>query len=105
MESLPGGGPEEALTRMAEAGDPVSAAAAAAARSDGGRWYYALSGPTVRRPAASLQIETVGPVSELILRQMIATRRIPANSLVWTEGFGQWAPADQVTQFRDVERS
>ncbi len=93
MESLPGGSPEEALTRMAQGGDPIAAAAAAAARSDGAQWYYELSG------------QTVGPVAELILRQMIAARRIPANSLVWTEGFGQWAPADQVTQFRDVEPS
>ena len=89
QQALPTDGPEAALARLAGGNDPASAAAAAA-RSDGAQWYYELSG------------QTVGPVPEPTVRQMLAAGKIQANSLVWTEGFGQWVPANKVAQFRDV---
>ena len=58
----------------------------------GGRvqWYYEVSG------------QTVGPVSEAQLKQLLASRQLAATTLLWSERLGQWTPASQIPTFGSV---
>jgi uncharacterized membrane protein len=49
-------------------------------------WYYALGN------------EQKGPVSETELRVNLATQKLPAETLVWTDGMDNWQQASQVAK-------
>ena len=48
-------------------------------------WYYSENGQDKR-----------GPVTEHELQRLLADNQIPANTLVWSEGMANWAPANSV---------
>jgi uncharacterized membrane protein len=48
-------------------------------------WYYAVNN------------EQKGPISETELKGQLAASRIPADSLVWTDGMANWTPASEVS--------
>jgi uncharacterized membrane protein len=50
-------------------------------------WYYAQDG--VQK----------GPMNEAQLKEMIANKQLPGDTLVWREGFSEWSPANQLPAF------
>ena len=48
-------------------------------------WYYSENGQDKK-----------GPVSEHELQRLLSDNQIPANTLVWSEGMANWAPANTV---------
>ena len=50
-------------------------------------WYYAFNN------------EQKGPVNESEIKTQLATRKLPADTLVWKEGMDNWTPASQVAAF------
>ncbi len=50
-------------------------------------WYYAANN------------EQKGPVNESVLKEDLASGKIPADSLVWKDGMDNWTPANQVPAF------
>jgi uncharacterized membrane protein len=50
-------------------------------------WYYAENN------------EQKGPVNEAELKTHFATNRLPAETLVWSDGMANWTPASQVPAF------
>lgn len=46
------------------------------------------------------QNQQVGPVPETELRQYFAEGRLPLETLVWSPGMAQWAPAGQIPAFQ-----
>ena len=48
-------------------------------------WFYSADGQDKK-----------GPVPEQELKQLLASNQIPAQSLVWSEGMGNWAAANTV---------
>jgi GYF domain 2 len=53
-------------------------------------WYYAIDG------------QTLGPVPAGQMVQMIQSRAISANTLVWIEGMIDWTPASRVPEFSSL---
>jgi uncharacterized membrane protein len=53
-------------------------------------WYYAENN------------EQRGPVIESELKGMLAAQKLPAETLVWKEGMGNWTPAAQVPALAPV---
>ncbi len=51
-------------------------------------WYYAADN------------EQKGPVSEAELKGLLASSRIPGDTLVWKDGMENWTPAGQLPEFR-----
>jgi len=51
-------------------------------------WYYERSG------------DTIGPVSEVAIRELLTSGTISSSNLVWTEGFSDWRPLADVDTFR-----
>lgn len=49
------------------------------------------------------QNQQIGPIPEGDLRQSFATGRLSLETLVWTQGMAQWAPAFQVAAFQPVQ--
>lgn len=52
-----------------------------------GAWYYELNG------------ERQGPVSEGVIKQKLLRSELRPNTLVWTEGFAEWTPANETSTF------
>jgi uncharacterized membrane protein len=50
-------------------------------------WYYAVND------------EQKGPINESELKANLAANKLPADSLVWKDGMGDWTPANQVPAF------
>ena len=50
-------------------------------------WYYAANN------------EQKGPINESELKANFAGNKLPADTLVWKAGMGNWAPANQVPAF------
>src|SRR5471030_2949599 len=50
-------------------------------------WYYAVND------------EQKGPINESELKANLAANKLPADSLVWKDGMGEWTPANQVPAF------
>ena len=55
-------------------------------------WYYTLNG------------QQAGPISQDELAQML-NGSLPADTLVWKTGMGDWLPAQDVEAFRNIEAS
>jgi hypothetical protein len=51
------------------------------------QWFYIESG------------QQRGPVSESGLKQLLETRRIPASTLIWSEGIQEWSPVGNFEEF------
>ena len=108
-----GGSAEDALRQLAgdpmepveAAGPPGSAEAAlhqmggqpprpaGGAELVGAPWYYESAG------------QAVGPVSALRIREMLRTRALGGDSLLWTEGLADWSFAKDVDIFRAAVNS
>ncbi len=76
--------PEAALHRLVRAQEPT---VQPAAEASGSLWYYELSG------------DTVGPVSEQQVRELMRAGTIGPNTLLWTEGLGGWTLAARIGRF------
>jgi uncharacterized membrane protein len=50
-------------------------------------WYYAENN------------EQKGPINESELKEKLAANKLPADSLVWSDGMDNWTPANQVAAF------
>ncbi len=51
-------------------------------------WYYAADN------------EQKGPINDAELKAQLASNKIPADALVWTDGMENWTPANQVTALK-----
>jgi hypothetical protein len=80
----------EALTGGDPGAAPIPLAAAAPFIREAppdGAWYYELNG------------ERQGPVSEGVIKQKLLGNELRPNTLVWTEGFAEWTPANETSTF------
>jgi tetratricopeptide (TPR) repeat protein len=59
------------------------------ATASGGRWFYAQGN------------QRLGPVELDRLVDLIATGRLPATTLVWRHGLGEWKPAGSLRELAD----
>lgn len=54
-------------------------------------WWYAKDG------------ERTGPITEEYLVELITNRRLPPDTLVWSETLTEWTPASQISTFALAE--
>lgn len=90
-KALPGS-PEAALSAMAQAGGaPLATPAAPGAIPPVAEelpvWYYENAG------------RTCGPITQSQVLALVRQGSIHNHTLLWRQGFDDWAPADQVTEF------
>ena len=87
------GSPEAALAAMSQSpNSPVAASAApgVAPAADSPIWFYENEG------------KTFGPIAESQIRVMIRQGQIKDHTLLWRQGFDDWSPKGQVTEFSTV---
>lgn len=89
LQAAAGGGPLSPATPAKAAAEgftnPYQAAQAARATW----WYYERMG------------QSVGPVSEAVIRSLLASGQVSRTTLLWSEALPDWTMASQVPAFRD----
>lgn len=83
-QALPGGAVDESILRQltGESDVPVPPPSPA-----GVMWYYEIGG------------QANGPVRDGEIRNLLTDGKISTNTLLWTEGFGEWTPLNRVKAF------